>query len=130
MSTQVTVRTRQVKVAVGNRGPRGPQGLPGDGVEAINFSFGDATPIVISSSAGLLVDVSVVIEQPFNGAGAALSVTSGGAVLMSTAENLPAEAGRYESNPGVRVTAPTLLHIVPGTGTTAGRGAVYLRKKP
>lgn len=97
--------------------------------EAFAFSWGDATPAVMGLYTGVVVAISIVIVTPFNGVAPELSVTAPGyPTLMAAADNLPKEAGRYETNPGVRLPADTSLslNIAPGIGASAGNGIVYL----
>lgn len=95
----------------------------------IPFSFGDATPKLIAHAAGYLVAVSIVVQTPFNGAGAALQLqTLAGVPLLPASEVFPAEAGRYEANPGLFLAAPTGIQLVitPGSGASAGAGFVHM----
>ena len=95
----------------------------------IPFGFGDASPAVIASVTGYLLAVSIVIQNPFDGVGAALQLqTAAGLSLLSANDVFPGEVGRYEANPGLRLAVPTGIQLVntPGAGASQGLGFVHL----
>lgn len=109
-------------------GPKGEVGQP----LAHSFSYGDATPYTFATmAAGSSVQrCRVIIDVPFNGAGAALSIgISGNAgLLMPASALLVSEAGIYEASLDIAFVAATaiILTISPGAGATAGSGRVIL----
>ncbi|MBW4469318.1 MAG: hypothetical protein KME45_03540 [Stenomitos rutilans HA7619-LM2] len=112
-------------------GIQGPKGDPGSsGLLKMPFAYGDASPIVVTSITGFVFTAAIVITTPFNGIGAALRL--GDAVqsdrLMNAAQNNPAFAAEYETNPGYGYTSATqlLFTITPGAGATQGAGYVLL----
>lgn len=132
--TQVVFAGRErasMVIAAGKQGPRGVPGPPGAGEGGISlpFAFGDATPSEIGEYEGVFIATSIVITEPFNGAGAALSVgtMSDPELLMPADGNQPDVAGRHEANPSLRIPLTSLyLFITPGIGATQGRGIIYL----
>jgi hypothetical protein len=130
----VVVEPRQapaIVVAAGGQGPAGPPGRNGDTLPAIAFSFGDATPrlLHVLESEALLLSLSLIIEQGFDGEGSALQIRAGGAmILMSTSQNSTQSPATYETTPGAALPAGTgiYLEITPGAGATAGAGFVVL----
>lgn len=96
------------------------------------FSFADASPVDVTTVAAgrAILAVAIVVQTPFDGAGAALSV--GDAAIpdrfMAAAEVDPAAAGRYESSPVLALAADAAvrLSIAPGAGATAGSGLLVL----
>ena len=113
-------------------GPQGPQGPPGSQALEVNFAWGDATPaVLVDVEAGQTVySVTLVIFQPFNGIGAALSVGVAGnpEFFMAANECDPKTAGAYCVTPGYRFSAAgTLkLFIAPGAGASQGNGAAVI----
>jgi hypothetical protein len=112
--------------------PRGSRGFAGAGVHTFRFAWGDATPAsLLTVPAGrMILAVQLVIDEAFDGSGAALSI--GDAVdpqrLLARAQIDPTVVASYENAPCVRVVAdtPVLLTIVPGTGASTGSGVVSL----
>ena len=77
----------------------------------------------------MVVAISIVIVDAFDAADAELAVGAlGQPPLLAADQNVPVERGRYESNPGVRLSTPTELYLFlnPGLGASAGSGIVYL----
>lgn len=112
----------------GPRGPQGANGLGGNGIGSTRFSFGDATPVSLGIFSGVVMTVTLLILQPFDGVGAELHVSAGAVTLVGATDVMPSEAGVYEVNPGLELLEPTSLqlHITPGIGATAGNGIVIL----
>lgn len=110
-----------------------PTPIPSDGNSIkIAFSFGDASPKPIAQiAAGRTVfTAQVVIQTPFNGVGAALSVGDAGIGdrLLRSNQTDPTFAAEYETNPAHTYSSDTqiLLAITPGAGCTSGTGFVLL----
>lgn len=105
---------------------------PGQSLISIPFSYGDASPKPISTIAAgkTIFTATIVIQTPFNGTGAALTLGDGGMGdrLMGVNQNDPTYAAEYETNPGYTYSAETqiLLTIAPGAGCTQGNGYVLL----
>lgn len=99
---------------------------------AINFAYGDATPksLFTATADAMVLSVTVVIEEAFNGTGPALTVGDSGDTdrLMQADQNDPASVGTYQSNPGYSYSTATglTLSITPGDGATAGAGVVVI----
>lgn len=122
-------------VVQGFRGPAGPKGDPGDSSTATNraivpFAFGDASPVPIFTPAvnctGILM--RLVINVPFNGAGATLTLGTAAQpnALLPADHNDPTNVGGYEVAPDAALVAgvPIVLTIIPGTGATQGAGFI------
>lgn len=121
----------QRPVAVLIPAQRGPRGPSGESLDAISFSFGDASPRVLHQldETALLVSVQLIIATPFDGDEPALEIrTDTGDVLLSSDQNAPGFAGIYESTPAVRLLGGSAitLSLSPGAGATAGSGFVVL----
>lgn len=117
-----------IGAVAGRRGERGPSG---SAIPAIAFSFGDASPRLLHTfdDAVMLADIAMVIDEPFDGAGAALRVlTGGGLVLLDADQNAPALAATFEATPSAQLAAGAgiWLEITPGAGATAGAGKILL----
>lgn len=118
--------------APGPTGPQGPQGASGAvaGRVVVPFAYGDATPqaIYTAPDAGTSLTVRVVIDTPFNGVGAALSVgtTALPGALVPPAFVDPTTAATYEAAPDADLITgeAILLTITPGAGATQGAGRV------
>lgn len=123
-----------VVVTVGEAGPRGPQGPAGSSATGaqMNFAFGDATPVAVTTAfAGKAVySVEVVITEPFDGVGAAITVGDSAVAnrLMTAAENDPAVVGSHTTAPAwvYGVDTPVLLTITPGAGASQGKGVIIV----
>lgn len=126
-------RARANVVVKGFRGPPGQKGDPGDssaatGRAVVAFAFGDASPVPVFTPAANCTDILVrlVIDTPFDGAGAALKLgtPSQPEALMAAAHNDPTSAGGYEVAPDAALAAgtPIVLTIIPGAGATQGAG--------
>jgi hypothetical protein len=122
-----------LEAAQGLPGPPGPPGPSGGGSglqHDFAFAWGDASPMSLGTFVGTVVGVSIVITQPFDGAGAALAVrqVGGPLVLMAEAESLPGEVGRYDVAPAIHLAAATPLEFVitPGLGASSGSGLILL----
>jgi hypothetical protein len=111
----------------GNAGPPGLSGTP----QAKNFSFGDASPLIVLSvpAALIVLQVNLVITTPFNGAGALLTLGTAAAPqsLVDTTQVNPALAAEYETNPNIVTSSNVLLTITPGAGCTQGAGWIVLQ---
>ena len=123
-----------VSIDRGATGPQGPAGPSGSGPAPIAFSYGDASPRAIYTPASNITvyAVYIVIDTPFDGAGAALSVTAGATTLMASSSNAPANGGDYEAAPAALITAGTniVLTIVPGSGASQGAGRIIFETFP
>ena len=112
--------------------PWTPIPTPVEGLMKFPFSFGDASPMpVYTTTAGQTVfTAQIVIQVPFNGVGASLSL--GDAVvsdrLIRVDQVDPTFAAEYEANPGYTYASatPIILTIVPGAGCTQGSGYILL----
>lgn len=105
-------------------------------IPLIDFSYGDASPAVVHtmSAASEIVQVSLQIEQAFNGSGAAISLgtlTSPG-LLFSSAMNNPAVVGVFEFSPREEIPAGAdiILTITPGAGASQGAGQIFIQATP
>ena len=118
-------------------GPQGAQGVAGTLGTIVtesqtNFAWGDATPaILLAVAAGVpIYRISLVILEPFDGNGAALSigVTGDADLFMAANECDPKTAGVYSVTPGYKfATAGTIrLFITPGAGASKGNGIVTI----
>lgn len=101
-----------------------------------NFAFGDAGPAPVYTAPQPLMVVlcRVVVEEGFNGDGAAISIGTAAdpELVHAAADNDPTTESGYESTPSVTLAAgDTLLAtIVPGAGATAGAGQIILDTVP
>lgn len=119
-----------VLVALGGQGPAGPPGI-GSTQPPIPFSYGDVSPraVFVLPAAALLMELRLLIEQPFNGESPALLVRTGdGLVLMDADQNAPGFAATYETTPAAQLAAGTqiIIETTPGAGATAGSGKLLL----
>lgn len=130
-----TIVTSVEVIEVVDEGPQGPRGVPGTNggtIAPVYFSFGDATPdtIYTTDSAGTVVNVRLIVDTAFDGAGASISLgtTTDPDLLLDEAENDPSVASEYESTPDVVLTSGTAvrLSITPGAGATQGAGRILL----
>lgn len=103
------------------------------GVYEIFFSYGDATPELITTlPAGSTVqNVSIIIFTAFNGTGATLSVGSAAGSyidLMDTSEVFAEYIGTWSAYPAKNYVAatPVYIAITPGAGASAGHGQVII----
>jgi hypothetical protein len=116
----------------GAQGIQGPQGVPGNARIELAFSFGDASPEIIGSipTNKIVEAVSLFIEVPFDGIGAALSIgdSSNPNSLMSFSQNDPTQVGAYQVAPTVSFNSDTVvkLFITPGAGATQGSGLITI----
>jgi hypothetical protein len=119
-------------VSVGTQGPTGATGPSGSSAPPVNFSFGDASPMVISTGqpAQVILQITVNIVAAFNGAGATLSIgTSASPSLYVTAQQVDlATETEFEVTVGKSIAANTdiIATITPGTGATAGAGWILV----
>lgn len=98
-------------------------------VPPISFAFGDASAAVFTAAVGcVLTQVSLVIDTPFNGVGAAIQMSVGATVVMPTNENDPAHAFEYQVAPALALNVgdQITLTITPGSGATAGAGRIFI----
>lgn len=133
----VVLKTRQ-NVLLGIRGIQGPPGAGGGGASGASgasaFAFGDATPEVVytapSSSPVTVTVATVVIDTPFNGTGAALTLGTSGtpAAVMDTPDIDCTQVGSYAAYPDLALAAgqTLLLYITPGAGASQGSGKVVI----
>lgn len=106
------------------------------GRQVVGFAYGDASPATIytPSADAVFTLCRVVIDTPFDGAGAALAVGTAAdpEILMPASNNGPAIAASFESTPDTIVDAGTDIRvtITPGAGATAGAGRIILDSIP
>lgn len=127
-------------VRVSSPGPQGARGIPGSSgsglIAPINFSYGDSSPanILVFSETSEVMSLSLQIEQPFDGAGAALSLGTAAnpQELFAEAEVLPGTAATFEFSPRIEYPAGTVLvlTITPGAGATQGSGQLVISTVP
>lgn len=127
-STGVTV------VSIGTQGPVGATGPAGTSAPPVSFSFGDASPVVISTGqpSQVILEITVNVVTAFNGLGAALSVgTSAFPSLYVTSQQVDlATEAEFEVSVGKTVAANTdiIVTIDPGTEATVGAGWVLVSR--
>ena len=98
----------------------------------VSFTYGDVSPMHVHTFelAETVHAVLLGIETPFDGEAPSLSVGLAGSpgALLPGDQNLPGEAGVYESSPMLRCTAGSeiLLFITPGSGASHGAGTLKL----
>ena len=117
----------------GPQGPQGPQGPTGTVIPAsIGFQYGDVSPVFgVTIAAGQRVmECRLIIETPFDGVGAALSIgdSADHQSLLATTQVNPAMAGGYFSVPLVKYAAATALnlYLTPGTDPHQGAGQFFI----
>lgn len=120
-----------VKGPKGEKGERGESGLEA-GAISMNFSFGDASPILIGDfPPGERIDVARIdILTPFNGAGSSLSIgtMANPGLLMPVDLNDPFLVASFELSPMTASDGSSIyLFITPGNGVSAGSGHVLIR---
>lgn len=121
-----------IVVIFSSSGLDGEPGLPGGHAVEETFAWGDATPAILSAveAGDTVYSITLVILEPFDGAGAALSIGITGApeLLMAAAQCDPKTAGSYSVTPGYKFSAPETLRlfITPGAGASKGNGVVII----
>lgn len=135
--TTVVIQSRPTIVEVATPGVQGLPGAAGsgagvtEGIEAA-FAFGDASPNTVYTlpDARVIVRARIVIDTPFDGAGAALALGTAGApdALIAAADNDPANAATYETSPNLQLATGSVVRIAitPGAGATQGAGRIFL----
>lgn len=105
--------------------------------EPVDFAFDVATPfdIITFTEAAHLSVVNVIITEPFNGAGATLSLREASAAPGSLVPDFmipPGEVGATSVAVEASMSAGqrVVLDIVPGAGATEGRGKVRIEHVP
>lgn len=136
----VTVVEQDIHVLdVGAQGPGGAKGQDGaDGTigTIFDFSYGDATPAFIRTvEAGKRIyTATILIDEPFDGVGAALSVGLPGApeAVFPAELSAPGSVGQYEVFPNIAYPSAVSLYlnITPGHGASQGSGQVVLVIEP
>lgn len=102
------------------------------GRTVLTFAYGDASPsnIYVAPNDRMAVMVRVVIDTPFDGAGAALKIGTAASpeLLMPAASNDPSAASSYEFTPDEDLNAGDTIQlaITPGSGATQGGGRIIL----
>jgi hypothetical protein len=102
------------------------------GLVRVPFSYGDASPkpIAVLPANSTVFTATIVLQVPFNGVGAALTLGDAGVGdrLIAANQNDPAQEAEFEVNPGFTYSTATqiLLTINPGAGATSGAGYVLL----
>lgn len=134
-ATQTLITTSVEQGPEGATGPMGPQGEVGPsgaGLITLDFSYGDATPVLITTmlAGKRVITVKMFIDVAFNGIGANLSVGTMGnpTDLMGTGLD-PSIAVGYNVTPQKSYSVDTeiYLFITPGSGATSGSGSVVLQ---
>lgn len=98
----------------------------------MSFTWQDSSPkFVAKVPAGRTLSwAQLLIQQPFNGSGAALSLGDAADIgrIIPADGNLPREVSGFEVNPCYTYSSATdvLLFISPGLGATSGSGLVSL----
>lgn len=94
----------------------------------VAFSWGDATPALIYTYTGTIFGASIVLQVPFDGVGAALSLGDSGNNGRLIAAIDPTIAATYSTSPAHTYASSTQirLYITPGTGASQGSGFVLL----
>ncbi len=124
---QVEVPRPVSVIKVGVPGPQGVPGPSGSSVPAVHFSYGDATPDTLyePSSDQVIKSVTIVVEQPFNGTGAKVSIGTDAdhELLMAEEDSDLTIASTFETSPGEVINAGTPIKhfITPGAGASQGQ---------
>lgn len=119
-------------VSVGTQGPVGATGPSGSSAPPVNFSYGDASPRVISSGqpAQMILQITVNVTTAFNGVGASLSIGTLAlpSLYVDSAQLDLAVESEFEITVGKTIAAATniVATITPGTGATAGSGWILV----
>ena len=133
------VESETVVVGVGAQGPggaKGQDGAAGTIGTIFDFSYGDATPALICTvDAGKRIyTATILIDEPFDGVGAVLSVGLPGLpdAVFPAALNAPGAVGQYEVFPNEAFPSAVSLYlnITPGHGASQGSGQVVLVIEP
>lgn len=124
-------QSSQFTILAGQRGSTGQAGASGSALPAVNFAYGDASPMLIHTfdSPALLAELQLVIQQPFDGAGAQLVLrTQDSQILMAADQNAPGLVATFETTPAAQMPAGSAvyLEITPGSGATTGAGQILL----
>ena len=108
-------------------------GVPtGSALFELNFAYGDVSPALIAAVplGGMVTQVDVIILNPFNGMGAALSIGDAGdhERLLAVNGNDPATVATYSAYPArtYGVMTDVFLYLTPGAGASSGNGVVLL----
>lgn len=116
-------------------GPAGPVGPAGSTVPTLNFSYGDASPVlgVLMLTGQRLYSVRLTVDVAFNGAGPSLSVGTLASpnLFADSAVIDPTAVAVFEFSPQTLFLVDTsvYLFITPGAGATAGSGSVILQRQ-
>lgn len=119
-------------VSVGTQGPVGATGPSGSSAPPVNFSFGDASPMVVSSGqpAQMILQITVNVVTAFNGLGASLSIgtLASPSLYVDSAQLDLAVESEFEINVGKSIAAATdiVATITPGAGATTGYGWILI----
>ena len=140
--TQETTRTLEI-VTAGPQGPRGNDGNPGANgangeglLPALSFGFGDASSVVMVTSADGPVEITRValeIEEEFDGVGASLRLGTLAQpdLLMAAAFNSPYMQATFEVSPGVELPASSEIYFSINAGSaTQGSGKIVISIAP
>lgn len=121
-------------VSLGIQGPPGAAGPSGAAAAPVNFSFGDASPAVISSGqpAQIILQINVNVITPFNGVGASVSVgtVASPSLFVASSQLDLSTATEFEITVGLPLAANTniIATITPGQGATAGAGWILIER--
>lgn len=128
----ITAISEEAVVTVSSVGIQGAPGVGGGQTTRIKipFSWGDATPALIHTYTGTIFAAAIVLQVPFNGVGASLSLGDSGnnGRLISASEVDATAAATYGTSPAHTYASSTQirLYITPGTGASQGSGFVLL----
>jgi len=140
VTTQTTtlVSTAIETVEIAMQGPPGIQGIPGGpagaatAIEGERFAYNEVSPILYLSVPAnkLVLECRVIIETPFNGVGATLSIgdSANPESLLSITQNNPFEVGGYYTTPLKSYLVDTELQLFmnPGTDPSQGSGRFFI----
>ncbi len=108
-------------------------GIPsGSAPIELNFAYGDVSPALVASIplGGMITQVDLIILNPFNGMGAALSIGDAGDHdrLLAVNGNDPTAIATFSAYPARAYGAMTdvFLYLTPGAGASSGNGVVLL----
>lgn len=118
-----------IEIAI--QGPAGRDGLNGSGAMMASFSWGDATPALLTvvPANKAILNLSVAIITAFNAASSlTIGDASNGAALFNMAGFDLTKAGTYSVAPDLTYTSNTdvLYTITLGSGVSSGRGVISI----
>lgn len=114
----------------------GPGPTPADNEFYLRFSFGDSSPALIGEAAAgkAILSARILLEEPLDGTGAALSIGSASSPedVMEELDVDVTQAAEFSVYPLKTFGTDTnvYLHITPGSGATTGSGVAVLEMEP